>query len=183
MLPPYLNTMYAITYFAGISAANYWLSYTMCIGTIAALIINDISTWMAYLTNLTEGNGVYRFFFFGWRTLSPSWRKLFLVWAVFDSLATLIYICISLWLAAWTPEASKDVEDDEDFGCWQDTSLVWGSILGLVVSWPFVLWTELIIQRNHIVSATDWISVYLFIAQIALLAIPSIFSLLRRLCT
>lgn len=181
MLPQYLNTMYAITYATGISSGNYVLSFTLCIGTIAALIINNITTWTAYVTNIPEGYGVYHFFFFGWRTITPNWRKLFLLWGVFDSFVTLDYIALSAYIAALTPALSKDVEEDNTYRWWRDTSLLWGSVVGLVAFWPFVVWTELIVQRNNIVSATDWISVYLFIVQIALLAIPSIYSILQRL--
>ncbi|KAF5330606.1 hypothetical protein D9619_005194 [Psilocybe cf. subviscida] len=181
MLPQYLNTLYAFTYAAGISAGNHWLSVITCLGTIAALIINNITTWTAYLTDLPEGYGVYRFYFFGWRTLSPNWRTLFLLWAVFDSFATFDYIALSVYVAGVTPVASKEVKNDDTFKWWSDTSLVWGSVVGLVMFWPVVLWTELIVKENHIVSETDMISFYLFIVQIALLAIPSVYSLLRRL--
>lgn len=181
MLPHFLNLMYAFTYCSGMIAGNYWLSYTMGIGTIAALIVNNITTWTAYTTNLPEGYGVYQFFFFGWRTLTHKWRILFLLWGVADTLVTLSYISLSKFLADWAPAASKGLKDDDEFRLANDTSLIWGSIMGLIVSWPFILWTELIVQRNHVVSDTDWISVYLFIVQISLLALPIAYSVLQRL--
>jgi hypothetical protein len=40
--------------------------------------------------------------------------------------------------------------------------------------WPLILWTELIIQKNNIVSETDMISVYLLVARIVALVEPRI---------
>lgn len=182
LLPQYLNTLYAFTYIGGVSAGNYLVSGIMCIGTIAAIIINLVATWIGYLTNMPEGYGVYRFFFFGWRTLTPSWRKMFLCWAVFDIVATVFFIGFSIFVALIIPSKKEDRDAWESQ--WRlviDTSLIWGSALALVVFWPIVLWTELIIQKNNIVSETDMISVYLFIVQIALLAIPSIYNILRSI--
>lgn len=181
MLPQYLNTIYPFVYLAGISAGNGLLSFLLCIGTLAALIINNITTWTIYWRDLPEGYGIYRFFFFGWRTLSPKWRTLFHLWAISDTIFTLLFIGLSIYVAAVVPAASESAKDDDDIRWWNDTSLVWGSVLCTVVFWPLVLWVELIVKENHIVSETDMIAVYLFVAQIALLVIPSIYSILRRL--
>lgn len=175
MLPPYLNTIYAITYFGGLSTENSVLSFVMCIGTIAALIINNITTWMAFLMNITEGYGVYRFWFLGWRTLSHQWHTFFLMWAMFDSFATVAYIGVSIYLATVALKWSKDAGDDKQFRRWEDRSLLSGSV---IVFCLFAAWTELIVYSNHIVSATDWVSVHLFILQIVLTAFPSIYNFL-----
>ncbi|KAF5330609.1 hypothetical protein D9619_005191 [Psilocybe cf. subviscida] len=181
MLPQCLNSMYAVSYLAGVSAGNRWLSGALCVGTAAVLIINNVTAWTAYLMDLPEGYGVYHFFFFGWRTLSSKWRPLFLLWSVGDSIVTLGYITQSVYIATWTPTVSEEVDGDEDSNLkwWKDTSLIWSSAVGMLPFFPFVLWIELIVYKNHIVSETDTISVYLFIVQIALLITPCIYSLLR----
>ncbi|KAF5330611.1 hypothetical protein D9619_005190 [Psilocybe cf. subviscida] len=177
MLPAHLNIMYALTYLGGLSAGNYFLTSALLMGTAAVLILNNITNWTSYLTNLPEGYSVYRFFFFGWRTLSHNWSILFLLWAVGDSIATFIYVVIGAYVGTCAVELSQDMEEGNTFRSWNDTSLLWGSVLGLAFCWPLILWTEMIVQGNHIVSETDWISIYLFIAQISLLVIPIIYRL------
>lgn len=48
-----------------------------------------------------------------------------------------------------------------------------GAITMLIACWPLILWTELIISRNKIESDTDKIAVWLFIAQVGTMLLPS----------
>lgn len=57
-----------------------------------------------------------------------------------------------------------------------------GAILMLIFAWPLILWVELIVQRNHIVSETDMVAVWLFVAQVGTMLIPSWSSVLRLVC-
>jgi len=47
-----------------------------------------------------------------------------------------------------------------------------GGILVLLISWPLILWVELIVARNNIESETDMVAVWLFVAQVATMLIP-----------
>lgn len=44
---------------------------------------------------------------------------------------------------------------------------------------PLILWTDFIFARNHIESATDWIAVWFFVAQVGALLIPLEFVFLK----
>jgi hypothetical protein len=48
-----------------------------------------------------------------------------------------------------------------------------GAAAALLVGWPLILWTELIVARNKIESDTDMISVWLFIAQAGAMLMPA----------
>lgn len=47
-----------------------------------------------------------------------------------------------------------------------------GPLLVALLSWPFVLWTELVVSRNNIHSDTDLVAVYLFAAQLVTMVVP-----------
>jgi hypothetical protein len=47
-----------------------------------------------------------------------------------------------------------------------------GAVLVLLVAWPLIMWTELIVIRDHIKSETDMVSVWLFFAQVLSMMIP-----------
>ena len=49
-----------------------------------------------------------------------------------------------------------------------------GPFLVALLSWPCVLWAELIVSRNNIHSDTDMVAVYLFVAQVVMVRIPSV---------
>ncbi|TEB21387.1 hypothetical protein FA13DRAFT_1799917 [Coprinellus micaceus] len=93
--------------------------------------------------------------------------------SISDTIESAIAVIAALALGfvlPWTP-----IPEDtwEDFVVWRDTALLWGSVAALVMVWPFILWTELIV-KNNIVSEMDMISVYLFVAQIVALVGPRI---------
>ncbi|KAL4769839.1 hypothetical protein BDW60DRAFT_194001 [Aspergillus nidulans var. acristatus] len=52
----------------------------------------------------------------------------------------------------------------------------------LIIAWPLILWVGLIVQRNHIVFKTDMVAVWLFVAQVGTMLIPSWSSVRRLVC-
>jgi len=133
--------------------------------TAGLIILNCAAAWTSWATNLPEGYGVYHFFFFGWRTLSPGWRTFFLLWQIVDTILALTAIIFAIALPIIHPEP--------DLPWWSRyPAIIWGPPAALFFAWPIVLWTELIISRNHIKSETDMIAVYLFIAQVVTMLIP-----------
>ncbi|KAJ3537708.1 hypothetical protein NMY22_g5486 [Coprinellus aureogranulatus] len=167
--------MYSLTYLGGIPAGNVFMGALLGLGTAGLVIMNTITAWISLKTNLPEGDGVYQFFFFGWRTLSKGWRTFFLLWEISDTLEAVTTVIGSIVLGFYIPLAvkTKDLEDSS-FKWWRDTAVFWGSAVALVVGWPLILWMELLVKRNNIVSETDMIAVYLFIAQVVAMVLPSI---------
>lgn len=53
------------------------------------------------------------------------------------------------------------------------TAVPAGRLVMLFVSWPLILWTELIILRNELESETDIVAVWLFVAQAVTILLPS----------
>ncbi|TEB21389.1 hypothetical protein FA13DRAFT_1799919 [Coprinellus micaceus] len=176
LLPTYLDLIYAVTYLGGIPAGNVPMGILLGLGTAGLLLMNTITAWIALKTNLPEGDGVYQFFFFGWRTLSKGWRRLMTMWQVFDTLTVVVAVIGSIVLGVIIPlNVDEDDVDDSEFKTLRDTAIFWGSALVLVcLGWPLILWIELIVKRNNIVSETDMIAVYLFVAQVAAMILPGI---------
>jgi hypothetical protein len=86
--------------------------------------MNNITAWTSWKTNMPKGYGVYRFYFFGWRTLSKGWRSFFVGWKISDTIESAIAVVAALTLGfipPWTP-----VPEDawEDFVVWGDTALL-----------------------------------------------------------
>ena len=66
------------------------------------------------------------------------------------------------------------MKDDIEMPWWSRyAAIIAGSPLVLLMAWPLILWSELIVYRNHIESETDMIAVYLFITQVATMVLPS----------
>lgn len=63
-------------------------------------------------------------------TFSPNCRQL-LLWVVFDSIAKLKYMVISVFITEWTPAVLEDIKDDKEFRWWNDMLLLWGPTVGL----------------------------------------------------
>ena len=178
MLPVYLNMAYSLTYLFGVPSGNVVFGALQGLGTAALVIMNNITAWTSWKTNMPEGYGVYRFYFFGWRTLSKGWRSFFVGWQISDTIESVIAVIAALALGFVLPWKPLSKKTWDDFVVWRDTALIWGSLAVLVLVWPLILWTELIVKENNIVSETDMISVYLFIAQIVALVGPRIAELL-----
>lgn len=75
MLPVHFNIVYFFTYWGGVTSGNIYLGVLQGLGTAGVLILNTVSAWESWASNLEEGYGSYQFFFVGWRTLTPGWRK------------------------------------------------------------------------------------------------------------
>ncbi|TEB21392.1 hypothetical protein FA13DRAFT_1757552 [Coprinellus micaceus] len=177
LLPVYLNMLYSVTYLGGIPAGNLPMGLLLGLGTAGLIIMNTVTAWISLKTNLPEGDGVYQFFFFGWRVLSKGWRKFFLVWEIFDTITVASAVVGSIAMGISIPLTIKLVDQDKAWFRWaRDTAVFWGSAFMLFATWPFILWMELIVKRNNIVSETDMIAVWLFVAQVAAMVLPSLFS-------
>ena len=216
LLLPHFNIIYSISYVAGVSSRSGGLAVLLWLGTSVMLIINTILLWSSW-KHMAVGYGEYEFFFFGWRTLTPKWHKVFfLMWNVSSTI-----LCGNsiIWAAAMARLSCKQSSIVNKFvtkfrdrlgsgmmlvaifggvlfmliGAWPFTIFFFKAALkrvlqdsfseafGLIESyiflqsgiWPFILWTELIFQRNEIVSATDETAVWLFIFQVVAMIIPA----------
>ncbi|TEB21386.1 hypothetical protein FA13DRAFT_1741961 [Coprinellus micaceus] len=140
--------------------------------------MNTITAWISLKTNLPEGDGVYQFFFFGWRTLTKKWRVLFLLWEISNTIESVIMTIAVMYTALTTPgQYDEEATEEKNFKVLRATAIFWGSVVMLVIIWPCILWMELIVKRNNIVSETDMISVYLFVAQVGTMVLPALFGL------
>ena len=183
LLPVHFNLIYVFTYLAGVTSGNLFMAIILGVGSSGVIILNTVSAWTAWATNQPEGFGEYQFFFFGWRTLSDGWHKFILCWQIGDSL----FAFGSVFIAITTAVQMVYIEDEgnasklipwkgkraDDLAKWRYPAILVGAALMMFGGWPVILWTELIVQRNHIESDTDWIAVWLFVAQAAALVVPS----------
>jgi hypothetical protein len=179
LLPVHFNIVYAISYLGGISSGNIFLSILLAIGTMGVLILNTISAWISWITNQPEGYGEYQFFFFGWRTLSHGWHIFLLLWQIADSIMVFNMIFVAgylIYVGTVDDERARRIP----WYCRTYPAIPLGGILMLIFAWPVIVWVELIVQRNHIVSETDMVAVWLFVAQVGTMLIPS-WSTVRRL--
>lgn len=172
LLIQHFNLIYTISYLGGITSGNIVMGILLGLGTAGVMITNTLAAWTSWATNQPDGFGIYQFFFFGWRTLSPDWHTFFLCWQIFDSLATILNVVAAIVISIQTAE-QKDggVNKVEKYF----RTIIWipyGAAIMLLGSWPLILWTELIVARNNIESDTDMIAVYLFIAQAVAMLVP-----------
>lgn len=173
LLPVHYNTVCAITYLGGITSGNIPMALVLGIGSAATMFLNNISGWTSWATNQEDGFGVYRFFFFGWRTLSPGWHKFFLLWQISDSIETLVFAGGAI-VGAVAAAAKWDKDDDEEsWWWWRYPAVIVGSIIMLLLFWEFIFWMEMVVHGNHIESATDWVAVWLFVAQAVTMLVPA----------
>jgi len=172
LLPVHFNTIYVLTYLGGITSGNIPMGALLGVGTAGLIVFNTIAAWISWATNLPDGYGIYHFFFFGWRTLTPGWRKFILLWQIGDTSLAIGSVMCALGFAIALPLQGPDIR--LPWQCNRYFAVLWGSALALVVTWPLILWTELIISRNHIKSETDMVAVWLFVAQVATMLVPEI---------
>ncbi|GAO18632.1 uncharacterized protein UV8b_03375 [Ustilaginoidea virens] len=185
LLPVHFNLIYAITYLGGITSGNLFMAVVLGVGTAGVIVLNTVSAWVSWATNMPEGYDAYQFFFFGWRTLTPGWHKFVLVWQVGDSMFALASVLMAIITAIRF--VYIDEEDDSsrlvpwrkgtgprsNLALWRYPAIPLGAAAVMLGAWPLVLWTELIVQRNKIESETDMVAVWLFVAQAAALVAPS----------
>ncbi|KAF2233559.1 hypothetical protein EV356DRAFT_524382 [Viridothelium virens] len=167
LLTPNFNIIYLVSYLGGISSGTMYLEAPLGVGTAGVLLLNTVSAWKSWALCMPQGYRVYEFFFFGWRRLTPGWHRFFGVWQASDSSLTLA----AAILAVVIPLILNN--NDDRLPWWfTHAALIPGAVVMLVYSFQLILWTELIVQRNNIVSPTDWIAVWLFVAQIGACFLP-----------
>jgi hypothetical protein len=182
LLPVHFNLIYVMTYLGGVTSGNLFMAIILGVGTGGVIILNTVSAWVSWATNQPEGFNEYQFFFFGWRTLTEGWHKFVLVWQIGDSIFALCSVFLAICIAIRTvyfdgagtssrliPWRDKSSEEISNF---KYPLILAGAALVMLVCWPLILWTELIVQRNNIDSDTDMIAVWLFVAQVAALVAP-----------
>ncbi|KAK3352768.1 hypothetical protein B0T25DRAFT_542739 [Lasiosphaeria hispida] len=168
LIIPHLNTIFAFTYLGGVSSGNIVIGVLLGLGTAGVIVFNTVCAWTAWAVHMPEGYGQYQFFFFGWRTLDEGWRKFFCLWQVGDSLFALIAVVAAVGIAIYV--ALKD----EDIPWWlRYAGVPVGAAAMLLFGWPLIMWTELIMLRNDLESETDMIAVWLFVAQVGTMLVPS----------
>ncbi|KAK2730831.1 hypothetical protein FQN57_004052, partial [Myotisia sp. PD_48] len=154
LLPVHFNTLYALVYLGGISVGNLPMAILLSVCTTGVIVLNIICGWICWTTNQREGFGVYRFFFFGWRTLNSGWHKFILLWQIFDSIAALGCVIMAFVLAF---RSSRVTAEDLRWH-WKYTAIFPGAAIMLLIGWPLILWSELLVAGNHIESPTDMIA-------------------------
>ncbi|KAI9671111.1 MAG: hypothetical protein M1831_005197 [Alyxoria varia] len=174
LVPVHLNTTFAITYLGGVTSGNKVMGIFLGLGTAAVMVLNCVSAWMSWTTNQEEGYGVFQFFFFGWRTLSPGWHKFFLMWQIGDSLFGFSALVMAIGIPVLRPMLEKG--DDEksilEHYYARYIAIPIGALMMLLIGFPLILWTELIVARNHIESETDMTAIWVFVAQVAAMLLP-----------
>jgi hypothetical protein len=176
LVPVHINMTFAITYLGGVTSGNIVMGLLLGFGTAGVIVLNSVAAWTSWATNQQEGFGLYQFFFFGWRTLSPGWHKLILLWQIGDSL-----IAFGCFIAAIGIPVILATKDDYKNFPWylRYPAIPIGAVVMLLIGFPLILWTEFIVARNHIESATDMIAVWVFVAQVGAMLIPSCSAYLR----
>ncbi|KAJ5091445.1 hypothetical protein NUU61_006315 [Penicillium alfredii] len=175
LLPVHFNFIFVFTYLGGVTSGNLVMGVILGLGTAGVIILNTVAAWTAWAIDQPGGFGEYQFFFFGWRTLSPGWHKFILVWQIGDSLFAFGSVVTAMVLAITTALSGYGGDEDEDQMPWwtRYPAMPLGAVAMLLFGWPLILWTELIVSRNHIESDTDMIAVWLFVAQVGTMLIPS----------
>src|ERR1700733_3114185 len=59
LLPVHFNCIYAITYIGGVSSGKIAIALPLGLGTACLLILNTITAWTSWATNLPEGYDIY----------------------------------------------------------------------------------------------------------------------------
>ncbi len=174
---PHFNMLYAFSYLGGISAGSLVLVGLLGLGTAGVVVLNTVSAWTAWAVHQPQGYGVYQFFFFGWRTLDEDFHKwLFLLWQISDSVLALFCVVAAIGAVVLFAIMKEDVAKvaENQLKWWHRCAAVpVGGAFMLLVGWPLVMWTELIVSRNQLESETDMVAVWLFVAQAVTMLLPS----------
>lgn len=172
LLPVHFNFIYVLTYLGGITSGNIYMGALLGLGTAGVTILNTISAWTSWATNQPDGFGVYQFYFFGWRTLSPGWHTFIMLWQIADSI--LAFFCVITALTVSISVTRKEIDEEEIPWYLRKYPMIFlGSFAMLLGGWELILWAELIAARNHIESETDMVAVWLFVAQVVAMLIPN----------
>ncbi|KAJ3525247.1 hypothetical protein NMY22_g10658 [Coprinellus aureogranulatus] len=183
----HLDFVCCFTAIGGVPSGNLPMGILFGFGTAGLFIMNTFTAWISWKTNLPEGDGVYQFFFFGWRTLSPRWRHFFLSWVIADSILAAIFSIAAIGLGILIPlkfdkDAVKDYERRwGDGSAWWDQKWFYSWVTWVhLITVSLMAFVELTVKRNKIVSDTDMVSVYLFIAQVVLLVVGIVWKWVRK---
>lgn len=172
LLVPHFTLIWTLTYLGGITSGNIVIGAILGLGTAGVYVLNEVAAWTSLLTNQPEGFGVYQFYFYGWRTLNPSWHTFFLVWQIFNTLEVVTMVIAAIVVAVVIAEKSKK-SDEQLLPWWSLYPMIpVGAAVVMLGLWTLILWTELIVARNQIESDTDWIAIWLFVAQIGFMLVP-----------
>ena len=186
LLPVNFNFFFAFGYLGGVTSGNIFMGLPLGLVTAGVMVLNTVAAWTSWATNMPEGFDVYQFFFFGWRTLTPGWHTFFLLWQIGDSMTALG--CAITAIIVSVTMATEKIESPEE-PSWTRNSWIlrlydWanakylaipvGAALMLLIGWSLILWTELIVSRNQIESDIDMVAVWLFVAQVATMLVPSL---------
>ncbi|KAJ3544964.1 hypothetical protein NMY22_g2610 [Coprinellus aureogranulatus] len=174
ILVDHLNIVFCLTALAAVPCGNHPMGILLGLGTAGVVIMNNVTAWISWKTNLPEGDGVYRFFFFGYRTLSPGWRKFLFLWAIGDTFLTALSVILAIGLGIFIPmcfgaREMKGQARSEGRWWWNDWWFWLWVVSVSTAAGSLVLFIELTVKRNKIMSNTDMVSVYLFAVQAALL--------------
>jgi hypothetical protein len=167
------NTTLAFAYVGGIFSGNRWIALLLAFGAMGVLWLNNATAWISWMQGQEEGYGEWQFFFFGWRTLTHGWHKFIMVWQIANTLESLGFsgLFLSLALQAGTTK----------FMWWHRLPAIpLGGVIMAFILFPYILFVELLVRRNHIDSGTDWGAVYAFGAQVALMLLPDFGKCVRR---
>ena len=170
LLVPHFNLIFALTYLGGVTSGDVILAVLLSLGSAGVLVLNNVAAWISWTTNQPDGFGVYQFFFFGWRTLNSNWHIFMLLWQIFDTLLAVMMVILAFVFITLATEAFEG----EDIPWWGSKYVMIpiGAAVILLAFWPLIVWTELIVARNQMESATDWVAVWLFVAQVGALLVP-----------
>ena len=173
LCPIHFNLLYYVTNLGGVTSGNIGLGVFLGVATAGLDVLQTVAAWGAYNEDLPAGIGVYQFFLFGWHTLTSSWRRFICFWQVFDTIVAVIFALAAFLLAIKAPKMEE--EQKEYLGKWwvKPCAITCGAAVVLIIAWPVILWTELIVERNRLESATDWVAVGLFAAQVGTMLLPS----------
>lgn len=67
----------------------------------------------------------------------------------------------------WRPNALTHIQNKKY------AAIPLGAISMMMAAWPLILWTELIVAKNHIDSDTDMVAVWIFVAQVVFMILPN----------
>lgn len=175
LILPHFNLLYAVSYLGGVTSANIYMGVLFGLGTAGAMILNTIASWMAFGLHQKPGYEVYQFFFLGWRTFDKGWHlALFFPWQIADTLMALVCVKMALYAAIYAPLARRSHILENVKWWYIYPAIPIGALAMLILGWPLVLWTELIIWRNHLESETDMTAAWLFAAQVVVMLIPTL---------
>ncbi|OAL48170.1 hypothetical protein IQ07DRAFT_655652 [Pyrenochaeta sp. DS3sAY3a] len=175
------NTTLSFAYLGGIFSGNRVMAVLLALGAMGVMGLNCATAWISWKTGQEEGYGSWQFFFFGWRTLTQGWHKFIMVWQISNTLEafglSLLCFIMAVRTLLRSPEKNKKA-----FKWWHrgPAILVGGAFMALVLC-PYIVWIELLVRRNRIMSETDWVAVYVFAGQVALFLLPDFGKCWRRM--